>query len=143
MEMLFLKRFYDICKQHHLKITPQRVAVYEAVSDSAIHPSADLIHKRVRETFPNISLDTVNRTLLTFADVGIIDIVEGQGDARRFDPNLDEHHHLYCLGCNTIVDFYDETLNQIKISKAIKEKYTIVSKRVYLKGFCENCSKQA
>lgn len=137
-----MERFYEICKTHHLKITPQRVAVYEAVCDSRLHPSADLIHRSVREKFPNISLDTVNRTLLTFADIGIIDIVEGQGDARRFDPNLTEHHHFYCLGCNTIIDFYDEKLNQIKISKAINEKYTIVSKRVYLKGFCDNCVKQ-
>ena len=138
-----MERFYEICKTHQLKITPQRMAVYQAVCDSLIHPSADLIHKKVRERFPNISLDTVNRTLLTLAEVGIIDIVEGHGDARRFDPNLSDHHHFYCLGCNTIFDFYDENLNQIKISKKIQDKYNVISKRVYLKGFCDKCSKKA
>ena len=138
-----MKRFYDICKAKHLKITPQRVAVYEMIKHSKAHPSADLVHKKIKEKFPNISLDTVNRTLLTFTEIGIIDVVEGHGDPRRFDPNLDAHHHFYCLGCNSIIDLFDEELNHIRISENISKKYTITSKRVYLKGFCDKCGERA
>lgn len=31
-----------------------------------------------------ISFDTVNRTLLTFAEMGLLEIVEYSGDVRRF-----------------------------------------------------------
>lgn len=131
-----------MCKEHHLKITPQRVAVYEAVKDSRMHPSADSIHKTVKQKFPNISLDTVNRTLLTLVDAGVIEVVEGEGDARRFDPNLDLHHHFYCLGCNRIFDFFDEKLNQIDVSGTIHSGFKIVSQRVHLRGYCDRCSQK-
>ena len=46
--------FKDKCAEHNLKITPQRVIIYEELSKSKDHPSADAIYKRVRKTLPNI-----------------------------------------------------------------------------------------
>ncbi|MBU1344953.1 MAG: transcriptional repressor [Proteobacteria bacterium] len=135
-----MELFFTKCKQHHLKITPQRIAVYKALKDAVNHPSADAVHKKIKNEFPNISLDTVNRTLLTFSEINIIAIVEGQGDPRRFDPNLDSHHHFYCLSCNEIFDVYDEALNAIKIPETIENKFTITGKRLCLQGFCNKCN---
>jgi len=136
-----VEEFYSKCRQHGLKITPQRVAVYRILKLSSHHPSADMIHRELKKEYPNISLDTVNRTLVTFAQIQLIDIVEGQGDPRRFDPNLETHHHFYCLGCNEIFDFYDDRLTNIKLPKAIEKKFNITGKRICLTGFCDKCGK--
>lgn len=138
-----MEKFYEKCKKHQLKITPQRVAVYQAVRSSLAHPSADVIHKNLKKQFPNISLDTVNRTLITFAKVNIIDVVEGHGDPRRFDPNQEEHHHFYCLSCNQIFDFHDVTIDETSIPEEIRKKFTITGKRICLQGYCEKCSSQS
>ena len=75
--------FIEICHHHRLKITPQRVAIYRMLIQSDQHPTADLMFRSVKEDFPNISFDTVNRTLLTFADIGVVDVVEVFGGPKQ------------------------------------------------------------
>ncbi|MCG8636535.1 MAG: transcriptional repressor [Desulfobacterales bacterium] len=134
-----MEKFYTQCKANNLKITPQRVAVYKALSSSLSHPSADQIHKALKKEFPNISLDTVNRTLLTFAKANMIDVVEGHGDPRRFDPNQESHHHFYCISCREIFDFHDSTIDEITLSPEVEEKFTITGRRLCLSGYCDTC----
>ena len=138
-----MEHFYQTCKAHGLKITPQRMTIYKALKGLKTHPSADIIHKQVCRDFPGISLDTVNRTLLTFSKIGMIDMVEGHGDPRRFDPNLEDHHHFYCLNCNTIFDIYDASRNAISIPKSVERSFKITNKRVCLQGYCRKCQVQA
>ncbi|NIT41784.1 MAG: transcriptional repressor, partial [Gammaproteobacteria bacterium] len=100
-----LLSFESICREHGLSITPQRVAIYKELLSSLEHPSAIMIYKKVSEYYPNISLDTVNRTLLTFHKIGLAKAVGGTGDPKRFDPNLEPHHHFRCISCGEIIDF--------------------------------------
>ncbi len=134
-----MEHFLEKCKHHSLKITPQRAAIYKVLMGSQTHPSADVIHKEVKKEFPNISIDTVNRTLLTFANIGIIDVVEGEGDPRRFDPNLKKHHHFYCINCRKIFDIFNAKLDQLDVPVSIEKQYTILTKRIVLRGYCHTC----
>jgi len=137
-----LDQFIDKCKHHHLKITPQRIVIFKSLMNSKEHPSAEMIHKKVKKEFPSISLDTVCRTLTIFTEIGIVHTAEGHGDPKRFDPNLEPHHHFYCLGCGRLTDFYSETLDQVKIPDEIKQRFNIVHKRLVLNGYCEKCIKK-
>ena len=85
--------FYRRSKEHGLKITPQRIAIYQELLKAKDHPCADDIYKRIVKKIPNISFDTVNRTLLTFSKIGITNVVEGYGQSKRYDPDLNTHHH--------------------------------------------------
>jgi Fur family peroxide stress response transcriptional regulator len=89
------------CSEVGLKVTPQRMAVYKTLVESKEHPSADVVFRKVKKIFPNISLDTVNRTLLTLSDIGIAFAVEGSGDPKRFDGNLESHQHFKCIKTRT------------------------------------------
>ena len=134
-----MDKFLEQCKANNLKITPQRTAVFKALTESSSHPSADQIHKTLKKEFPNISLDTVNRTLITFAKAKMIEIVEGHGDPRRFDPNQEDHHHFYCISCHEIVDFHDTALDNINLSPEIESRFSITGKRICLTGYCDTC----
>ena len=134
-----LLSFESICREHGLSITPQRVAIYKELLSSLEHPSAIMIYKKVSEYYPNISLDTVNRTLLTFHKIGLAKAVGGSGDPKRFDPNLEPHHHFRCVSCGEIVDFRDEFYDALEISAEIKEKFVVLEKKVHLEGFCDQC----
>lgn len=131
--------FFEKCRENKLKITPQRVAIYKALTASVSHPSAEQIHKEVKKLFPNISLDTVNRTLVTFAGTHMIDVVEGHGDPRRFDPNREAHHHFYCISCHKIFDFQADPLDSLVLPREIEEKFLITGKRICLTGYCDPC----
>jgi Fur family peroxide stress response transcriptional regulator len=134
-----LLSFESICREHGLSITPQRVAIYKELLSSLEHPSAIMIYKKVSEYYPNISLDTVNRTLLTFHEIGLAKAVGGSGDPKRFDPNLEPHHHFRCISCGEIIDFRDEFYDALEIPAEIKEKFVVLEKKVHLEGFCEQC----
>jgi len=132
--------FVETCRRHQLKITPQRVAIYRVLIQSKQHPTADRVFRAVKKEFPNISFDTVNRTLLTFADIGVVDVVEVFGGPKRFDPDMTDHHHLHCMVCGRIIDFEYEGYARLEVPKAIATTFKVISKRVVLKGLCDMCT---
>ena len=133
--------FYQRAKRNGLKITPQRTAIYEELLKAKDHPSADTIYKRIVKKIPNISFDTVNRTLLTFAQIGITNVVEGYGQAKRYDPDMDIHHHFRCIQCGSIIDFHNREYDNITVPDEINKQFTVISKKVVLEGLCSKCSK--
>ncbi len=135
-----VQRFIATCREHKLKVTPQRVAIYRALIQSDQHPTADMMYRRVQRKFPSISFDTVNRTLLTFAGLGVVDVVEVFGGPKRFDPNIDDHHHLHCMACGRIIDFDHEDYTHLEVPAKIARKFKVISKRVVLKGHCATCA---
>jgi len=131
--------FQAKCRKAGLKITPQRMAVYKVLIKSKQHPSAEIVFRKVRGVLPNISLDTVNRTLLTLADIGAASIVEGSGDVKRFDGRLETHQHFKCVKCKRIFDFHYKPFDNIAVPKSISRKFIVLKKTVYLEGICDLC----
>lgn len=134
-----VKLFEKRCREHNIKLTPQRLAIYEVLSQSDDHPSADTVCQRVREKYPNISLDTVNRTLITFSSMGLAFIVEGSGDVRRYDADLGSHQHFKCIKCKRIVDFKYEPFNNIDVPAELADKFEVLRRTVYFEGLCDKC----
>jgi Fur family peroxide stress response transcriptional regulator len=137
-----LAQFIEHCKKSGLRITPQRCAVYKELMKSKKHPTADEMFQTVKKEFPNISYDTVNRTLLTFTEIGLVDVVSTKGGPRRFDPVMDNHHHFHCVNCGKIIDFYSEQYSDLQIPKNIQDDFTVFTKRVVLNGLCKQCRKK-
>ncbi len=131
--------FRDRCKQHNLNITPQRIAIYEQLIKAGNHPDSDDIYEKVRTVFPHISLDTVYRTLSKFVEIGLIHVVEGYGEPKRYDPDINQHHHFRCRKCNKIMDFHDAHYDNLKIPKAVKKNYKVTNVKVILEGICNKC----
>jgi Fur family peroxide stress response transcriptional regulator len=129
----------EICREKGLKVTPQRVAIYQELVKAADHPSADVLHKRIKNDLPHISLDTVNRTLLTFADIGGAFVVEGSGEPKRFDAELEDHLHFKCLKCRKIIDFHRESIKNIEVPEEIAEQCKVLRKTIYFEGICGKC----
>jgi Fe2+ or Zn2+ uptake regulation protein len=53
---------------------------------------------------PGISLRTVYQTLGELAEMGEIRLINCDGGATRFDPNVADHHHVVCSRCGAIGD---------------------------------------
>ena len=125
-----------------LKVTPQRTAIYTELIKTREHPSAERLYKTIRKAFPNISLDTVNRTLLTLSEIGAAFIVEGSGGPKRFDGNMKTHQHFKCVKCRKIIDFYHRPFDNIRLPAEIEERFTVLRKSVYLEGICDSCRRK-
>jgi Fur family peroxide stress response transcriptional regulator len=133
--------FYQKSKEHGLKITPQRTTIYQEFLKARDHPSADVIYRRLVKKIPNISFDTVNRTLVTFSKIGIANIVEGYGQPKRYDPDIETHHHFRCFQCNNIIDLYNKTFDNIAVPEEINKQFMVINKKVVLEGLCSKCRK--
>jgi len=131
--------FRKKCRSAGLKVTEQRLAVYKALIETAEHPSADAVFKKVKQIFPGISLDTINRALRTLNKINAAFVVEGSGDAKRFDGNLQPHQHFKCVKCKRIVDFYHRPFDNVKVPVSIAGKFEVRRKTVYLEGTCNSC----
>lgn len=134
-----IESFRRICRDRHLSMTPQRMAIYEVLMNAQDHPSAEDVLERVRKTFPDIAIDTVYRTLMTFSEMNLIHVVEGYGEARRYDPDTDSHHHFRCRRCSRIIDFQETAFDHLKIPQTLKKKYAISNVKVVLEGVCDQC----
>ena len=137
-----ISRFTGLCRKTGLRVTPQRIEIYKELIKTDEHPSAETLYEKVRKTFPNISFDTVNRTLLTLNDIGVAFIVEGSGDVRRFDGGTEKHQHFKCINCKRILDFYYKPFDNIKLPSSFAKKFTVLKKTVYLEGICDLCKEK-
>jgi Fur family peroxide stress response transcriptional regulator len=108
-------------KDSNLKVTPQRVAVLEALNNLKNHPTADKIKEYVVKNHPNIAVGTIYKTLETFVEKGLVKKVKTDKDVMRYDAILENHHHLYCEDTERIEDFFDDELDNL-IDKYFKKK---------------------
>ena len=134
-----METFEEICSRTGLRATPQRREVFRMLAEAKDHPSAEVLWQRVRQVFPNVSLDTVNRTLLTLAEVGAAFVVEGSGDVKRFDGGLEKHQHIKCIKCRRIVDFHHEPFDNIQWPAELGREFKILRSTVYVEGICGRC----
>jgi len=103
--------YQEILKSVKLRVTPQRIAVLDAISNRSDHPSAEDISDAVRIRNPNIAIGTIYNILETFSKTGIINHVKTDKGSMLYDYILEKHHHLYCNNTDRIEDYYDEELD--------------------------------
>jgi len=129
----------SIFKEKKLKLTPQRLAVYNYLLNTTSHPSADIIYTDIHVQYPTMSLATVYKALKTLVDVDLIqEINVGEGNF-RYDGNSSSHPHLQCLGCGKVDDFKDLSLDNLNSLAEQHTDYQIVSNKVYFYGYCADC----
>jgi len=134
--------FRTMCKEHGLRVTHQKVMIYKELLKSPDHPSPEQLFSRLKRILHGLSFDTVYRTLSVFNEMGLIDLVEGYGTARRFDPKLEKHHHFQCRKCGMIIDFISDDYDAIDIPKDISKNCEVLKLRVTIEGFCKKCRKK-
>ncbi|GIW48504.1 MAG: transcriptional repressor [Deltaproteobacteria bacterium] len=135
----FIKR----SKELGIKITPQRVAIYRELANTDEHPSAEAIYKKIKNYYPNISLTTIYRTLETFEKLGLVSVVNILYNAARYDANLEPHHHMVCVECKKVEDFYDESLSKLDFSQKTLSRYKVLGYTVQLNGICKDCQSKS
>ena len=134
-----LSSFVQTCRESGLKVTHQRIEIYRELLESLDHPSAELLHKRLSEKLPTISLDTVYRTLATLEQHGLVSRIQTAGSLARFEAVTTPHHHLICSNCNNVVDFHWSEFEAVDLPAPVGQWGRITSKNVVMYGICSDC----
>lgn len=96
-----------------LKVTPQRMAILEAVYSLPLHPTAESIITHIRNKYPNIASGTVYKVLDVLVEKQILKRVKTEKDVMRYDGVTQPHHHLYCAVSDKIEDYTDADLDEL------------------------------
>lgn len=109
-------------KQKGLKVTPQRVAIYEAVITLKNHPTAEQIIEFIKKKHPSISVGTVYKVLDSLVENQLLKKVKNEKDVMRYDAITEKHHHLYSTDNEIIEDYIDPELDRIIAEYFTKKK---------------------
>lgn len=96
-----------------LKITMQRLIIFEVLLQFKKHPSAERVIQEVKSHHPNISPGTIYKTLELFVNNGLIHKVKTEKGRMRYDPDVNHHHHIYLTDSDQIMDYRDKELDQL------------------------------
>ena len=96
-----------------LKVTPQRIAILEAIVKLNNHPTAENIIEYIGKNHPNIATATVYKVLDALVSNELIKKVKTERGIMRYDAILKSHHHLYCSESDRIEDYNDDELNEM------------------------------
>lgn len=109
-------------KEKGLKITPQRLAIYEAVTHLRNHPTADNIIEFIKTNHPYVAVGTVYKVLDSLVENGLLKKVKSEKDIMRYDALVEHHHHLYCNQTDRIEDYEDAQLDELIVDYFKKKK---------------------
>ncbi len=128
----------ELFRSKGLKVTPQRLAVFDALRHHGDHPTAEAIYESVAEDLPTISLRTVYQTLndlTSMNELGVLDVGTG---STRFDTVLDSHHHLVCEGCGKVADVHTE-FTDVQVPEQVADGFTVSATEIVFRGRCDAC----
>ena len=117
----------------------KRNAILQCLRSSNDHPSAEMVHQMLRQSYPDISLATVYRNLNLFKQQGLISSLANVHGTERFDPETTPHVHFVCDNCDRILD-----LEQITIPEELTQQVDSTGCRVSgcnltFTGICREC----
>ncbi len=127
-------------RRHGYKLTPQRLAVVQAITSSQDSLTPATIYTKVQQVYPNIGLVTVYRTLEILAELGLICELHGSGICHSYTTSLPEHHHhLICSDCGIVVDFTQHHLGKLESSLSKQSGFRIDGHLLEYFGLCPAC----
>jgi Fur family transcriptional regulator, stress-responsive regulator len=107
-----------------------------------MHPTAEDVLAKARQTLPEISVATVYNTLNELVEMGELAEVDGFGRSRRYDPTTSTpHHHLVCTGCERIIDVFPEP-GFVEPALPMGERFGFrdIEVDVVYRGICPDCA---
>ena len=135
-----MRELADLLKTKDLKVTPQRLAIYNLLYHTKEHPSAEAIYEALQPIHPTMSLATVYKTLDAFKKAGLINELNTGGASVRYDADVEAHAHAVCTECETIFDVYANEPQKLTGELQVSEEgFKVIGHKLYLYGLCADC----
>tara|TARA_B100001250_G_scaffold94174_1_gene78535 strand:+ start:28 stop:459 length:432 start_codon:yes stop_codon:yes gene_type:complete len=124
----YKKRFSDALQNEKLKLTSQRLAIFDEVIYGEKHRECEEICSSLKKKNNNVSRATVYRTLdilIKYDFVRKMDI----GDGRiRYESKIGHphHDHMICVETGKIIEFVSDEIELIQDKIAEEKGYKII-----------------
>ena len=123
-----------------MRVTAQRVAIYDMLLGSNEHPTAAMIYDGLKKQYPTLSLMTVYNTLNRLVDAGVVNDLGTVGDGfTHYDADISAHVNLACTNCHQISDLASEYTPTLGADILARSGYQIQGSRLLYYGLCPSC----
>jgi Fur family ferric uptake transcriptional regulator len=108
------------------------------------HADTDSIIGAVRDRLPSVSHQAVYDSLRALTDAGLLRRIQPAGSVARYEARVgDNHHHLVCRSCGTVVDV-DCAVGEVPCLTADDDHgFVIDEAEVTYWGLCPSCAAQS
>ncbi len=139
--MLSQLELVERLREWQVRVTPQRLAIAEAVLNSTDHPTVQQIYERVRDHFPSMTLATIYSTLGVLQRSGLIQELPFQ-KMSRYEANMEPHVNLVCIQCETVIDTDTGQDAVLRLRNRIsrQSQFQVAWQRVDFYGWCPRCA---
>ncbi|MGH8862125.1 MAG: Fur family transcriptional regulator [Jatrophihabitantaceae bacterium] len=127
----------DRLHERGLRVTPQRERVLHAVRRLG-HATPEQIFDAV----PDVDLTTVYRTLELLEDIGMVRHTHLDHGAPAYRPAEDDHVHVVCHECGTVVDVPSELADELERRLRAERGFTLDRAHLTVFGRCAACAEQ-
>jgi Fur family ferric uptake transcriptional regulator len=122
------------------RLTPQRMAVWEAVRSGGRHRTAEEIDAEVQQTMPEVNVSTVYRTLEMLVKLELVQETRLAGVAIFYEvAPAPVHHHFVCERCGAVGHLDDELLEPVRHELLDSDGFAVREARMTVFGLCRNC----
>lgn len=136
--MLSIEELVESMRASGGRITPQRIAVLETISESNTHPTVDEIFDEVLTKQPSLSRKTVYQIVNDLSEIGAISLVDVGTGQVRIDPTVEhEHDHFVCAQCSSVFDI--TRTRRPKAFQNVSEYGQVNNVDIVYRGICNNC----
>lgn len=84
-------------------MTKYEKAIYDLITHTAQHLTAEQVHSALKAGYPSVSLATVYNNLNKLCQTGLIRRISTEGSPDRYDRAA-KHDHLVCARCGALTD---------------------------------------
>lgn len=129
----------DLLRGAGLRVTGPRVAVLDAVT-ARPHSDADTVASAVRTKTGSVSMQAIYDILHACVRAGLLRRIEPAGSAALYETRIgDNHHHLVCRNCGTVVDIDCVVGNAPCLEPGRGHGFVIDEAEVVFWGLCPMC----
>lgn len=126
---------------HGFRVTPQRVAVLDAVCRAGGHVTAGVVLALAREGEEFIDRSTVYRALEVLVRAGLVLTAPGENGQEVLYEIAHEtpHHHLRCTECGGETELDPSSATRFFAALEKETGYSITGDHLVLAGICPEC----
>ena len=129
-----------LLKSHHLKATPQRIAII-ALMHHAGHINIDELYHAIKKKFSSISLATLYKNVNTMLEVALIREVKIPGQKTKYEIEKEAHAHIMCKSCGELKDMEFDSHSILEKSSEMSH-YKTEDISIVISGICPECQKK-
>ena len=118
----------SVLKKERLRLTDQRIAIWNQVQNSKKHMDVEEIFSLLKIKNKNVSRATIYRTLDVLVKNRLIRKMDVGDGYSLYEPRLDNDHHdhMICEDTGDIIEFFSEELELLQEKIAREHGYTVI-----------------